>query len=86
MQGMNIKTNILFFVKNTISRVKRTNQGYHYNKQHHEKAKQLHIYTKDDNFPVQEKVNKANSIKLITYSDKRVDRSCHTMSIGNFKF
>ena len=38
---MNIKANILFFVKN--AKVKTTNQDYHYNKQHHVKPKQLHI-------------------------------------------
>ena len=41
MQGMNIKANILFFVKN--AKVKTTNQDYHYNKQHQMKPKQLHI-------------------------------------------
>ena len=50
---MNIKTNILFFVKNTISK------DYHYyNERHHEKPKQMYIWPKDYNFPVKE----ANSI------------------------
>ena len=50
MLGMNIKTNILFFVKNAISNVKTTNQDCHYNEWHHEKPKQLRICTKDYNF------------------------------------
>ena len=54
---MNIKTNVLFFVKNTISKVETTNQDCHYNEWHHEKPKQLCIYTKDYNFPMQEKAN-----------------------------
>ena len=43
MRRINVKTNILFFVKNTISKVKATNQGYHYNERHHEKPKQFYI-------------------------------------------
>ena len=43
MHQMNIKMNTLFFVKNTISKVKTTNQDYHYNEQHHEKPNQLYI-------------------------------------------
>ena len=54
---MNIKTNTLFFVKNTISKVNTTNQDYHYNEQHHEKPNQLYIQTKDYSFLVQEKAN-----------------------------
>ena len=41
VRRMNIKKNILFCVKNTISKVKSIKQGYHYNKWHHEKPKQL---------------------------------------------
>ena len=39
VRRMNIKTNILFCVKNTILKVKTIKQGYHYNKWHHEKPK-----------------------------------------------
>ena len=55
---MNIKTNILFFVKNTVLKVKTTNQDYHYNEWHHKKPKQLYIQKKDYNFPVQKNKNK----------------------------
>ena len=42
---MNIKTNILFFVKNTISKVKTIKQDYHIidNEYYHKKPKQLNI-------------------------------------------
>ena len=51
---MNIKTNILFFVKNTISKVKTIKQGHHlaicYEQYHNSKPKQLQIWTKNYNF------------------------------------
>ena len=51
------KNKYIFFVKNTVLKVKVTNQDHHYNERHHEKPQQLYIYTKDYNFPVQEKEN-----------------------------
>ena len=54
---MNIKTNILFFVKSTISTVKTIKQDYHYNKWHHKKSKQLYK-SKGCNFPVNETLSK----------------------------
>ena len=50
--------NILFFVKNTISKVKTIKQDYHYNERHHEKSKQLYNQSKGNIFPVKETLSK----------------------------
>ena len=54
---MNIKMNIFFFVKDTVSKVKTIKQDYHYNERHHKKPKQLYK-SKGYTFPVKETLSK----------------------------
>ena len=43
IRRINVKMNILFFAKNTNSKLKKIKQDYYYKEQHHEKPEQLHI-------------------------------------------
>ena len=54
---MNIKMNILFFVKDTVLKVKTIKQDYRYNERHHKKPKQLYK-SKGCTFPVKETLSK----------------------------
>ena len=69
---MNINMNTLFFVKDTISKVKTIKQDYHCNERHHKKPKQLYK-SKGYNFSVKETLSKLHKVdNFILYSNKRV--------------